>query len=295
MDLTPWIALSLTDHIGSKTFAALLAHFGDDPHAILDAPLDELQQVPGVGSKIASSIQAINLDQIADNLGKWAEAGLSIALLNQPDTRYPRNLLDQLVDDPPLTLFMRKPWQPVFDHAAAIVGTRAPTPQAAAVAQQLGQMLAENDITVVSGLARGIDTAAHEGALAVQTGRAVVVLGSGVQNIYPPENAQLAQDCLQRGCILSEVAPDAPPSAPRLVARNRIISGLSHAVIVVETPADGGAMHAARFAHRQGRPVFTLDLPASGNQTLLENGALCLNTDLSNLDLLLSGLENHHA
>jgi DNA processing protein len=295
VDLTPWIALSLTDHVGSKTLAALLAHFGDDPHVILGASLDELRQVPGVGSKIASSIQAINLDQIAENLDRWAEAGLSVALFNQPDTRYPRNLLDQNVDDPPLTLFMRNPWQSTFDHAAAIVGTRTPTPQAETVARQLGQKLAENNITVVSGLARGIDTAAHEGALAVKNGCTVAVLGSGVQNIYPPENVPLAQSCLQRGCILSEVAPDAPPSAARLVARNRIISGLSHAVIVVETPADGGAMHAARFAYRQGRPVFTLDLPASGNQTLLENGALCLNTDLNNLDLLLSRLENHHA
>ncbi len=296
MELTPWIALSLTDHIGSKTLKALLAYFGDDPNAILSAPPDELQQVNGVGPKIAHSIQAIDLDLIEQKRQDWEAVGLSIALHYQSDTSYPLNLLDENIDDPPLTLFMRSPWQTAFNRAIAVVGTRNPSSTAADFAWQLGQQLATRGIAVVSGLALGIDTAALKGALSIQTGRAVAVLGSGVKNIYPTANAQLVPLFQKQGCILSEVAPDAPPSAPRLVARNRIISGLSRALIVVETAVDGGAMHAARFAKKQGRPIFTLDLPASGNQQLLaDNTAQCINSDFSDLDRVLHVLEKHHA
>ena len=294
-DLISWIALSLTDHIGSKTLQALQTKFHGDPLAILSASPDELQSVPGIGPKIATGIQSINLDAIEHKLRLWEEAGLSIALLPQPGGSYPCNLLESSVDDPPLTLFMRVPWQPAFNKAVAIVGTRTPTPESATCAYQLGQMLAQQGVTVISGLARGIDTAGLEGALSTPAGRGVAVLGSGIQQVYPPENVELARRCALQGCVLSEVAPDAPPNAARLVARNRIISGLSRAVIVVETTIDGGAMHAARFARKYGRPIFTLESPETGNQQLLAEGAMALKTDLSNFDLLLHELEKYHA
>lgn len=288
-DRTLWVALSLIDHVGSKTLRALIQHFGDDPQAILTADPARLQQVPGIGPKIAHSIQAADLAQVEQALRDWDDAGLIVATCIGPDALYPPRLLG--LDDPPATLFMRGHWQPVDNKAVAVVGTRAPSSHAAALAGQVGAALAEQGVTVVSGLAMGVDAAAHEGALSLPTGRTLAVLGCGVRNIYPPQHHDLALRCQQRGVVLSEVNPAAAPSASRLVARNRIISGLSRAVIVVETLDNGGAMHAARFAHRQGRPVFTFDLETSGNRQLLAEGALPLEQDLSNLDRVLAHLE----
>ena len=131
------------------------------------------------------------------------------------------------IDDPPPTLFMLGAWKPVYERAVAMVGTREPGSEAAALASQLGARLAQAGITVVSGLARGIDTAAHQGALSVAGGQTVAVLGCGVLNLYPPENQALIPWRTGRGLLLSETAPDAPPSSARLVARNRLISGLA--------------------------------------------------------------------
>ncbi|MBZ0302324.1 MAG: DNA-protecting protein DprA [Anaerolineae bacterium] len=287
-DLTLWIALSLTDHIGSKTLGALLRHFGGDPAAILAADTAELQQVVGVGPKIARSIQAINLDEVRQSLAEWETTDISILTLASPNGAYPPRLLE--IEDPPATLFVRGCGPPLFDRAVSIVGTRSPSAEAAQWAYQLGAELTQAGFTVVSGLALGIDTAAHEGALSAAAGRTVAVLGCGLFNIYPPENQALAQRCAMRGAILSEVHPAAPPSAPRLVARNRIISGLSDALIVVETTATGGAMHAARFAQRQQRPVYTFNLPASGNRELLANGAHQLDAHSHSLDVLIEQL-----
>jgi DNA processing protein len=154
----------------------------------------------------------------------------------------------------------------------AIVGTRNPSAQAYQIATALGTHFAHSGSTVVSGLARGIDTAAHLGALQAG-GHTLAVLGSGVCNIYPPENAALAFRILETSALVSEVPPFDGPSTPRLVARNRIISGLSEGVIVVESNDDSGAMHAAKRAREQNRRVYTFDLPASGNQKLIAEGA----------------------
>lgn len=278
-----WVALSLVDHVGSKTLSALFQHFGDDAEAILRADAKQLQQVPGIGPKIASSIQAVDVAQVRQALADWHTLGILAAVYQSEN--YPPRLLE--LEDAPATLFMRGTWQPEDHQAVSIVGTREPSPRVARLAYQVGAALAEAGVTIVSGLALGIDTAAHQGALSIETGRSAAILGSGVLNIYPPENHTLAMDIAHRGVVMSEVHPTASTSAPRLVARNRIISGLSKAVIVIETDADGGAMHAARFAQRQGRPVFTFDLKASGNRELLENGAHMLHTQLDNLDLIL--------
>ncbi|MAS35576.1 MAG: DNA processing protein DprA [Anaerolineaceae bacterium] len=287
-DLTLWIALSLTDHVGSKTLNALVQHFGDRPDAILSASTDALQQVPGIGPKIARSIQAVDLEQVRRALADWQASEIITATSINPDQHYPPLLLR--LDDPPATVFMRGQWQPSHNNAVGVVGTRQPSAAAQTLAHAIATRLAQNDVTVVSGLALGVDAASHEGALSVPGGRTIAVLGSGVRNIYPAANQALAMRCLERGVILSEVHPDAQPSAPRLVARNRMITGLSHALIVVETAADGGAMHAARVAQRQGCPVYTFDLGASGNRELLANGARLLKTDLSNFNCLFEHL-----
>jgi DNA processing protein len=120
--------------------------------------------------------------------------------------------------------------------------------------------------------------------LSVAQGKTAAVLGSGVLNIYPPKHQELALAIMARGAIISEVKPDAAVSAPGLVARNRIIAGLSDSVIIIQTELDGGAMHAARFARQQGKPVYVVDHPASGNQLLIQDGALKLSPDLQELD-----------
>jgi DNA processing protein len=132
-------------------------------------------------------------------------------------------------------------------------------------------------------LAVGVDAAAHLGALAVPDAYPIAVLGSGVLNVYPPANAQLAAAVLQHGAMVSELHPFAGVGASGLVARNRITTGLSSAVIIVETAVNGGAMHAARFALAQGRPLYVVDCEATGNRALIEGGAIPLRPDLRDL------------
>jgi DNA processing protein len=171
-----------------------------------------------------------------------------------------------------LSLFVRGKYQPqVWEKAIAIVGTRNPSQAGTYLATKLSKNFSEAGWWIVSGLALGIDAAAHHGAL--ERGRTIAVLGGGVLNIYPPEHHNLGQEIMEKGALLSENAPTATATAPRLVVRNRLISGFAKHLIVVETAIDGGAMHAARAALEQGRQVHTFDLPISGNQHLLQEGA----------------------
>jgi DNA processing protein len=272
---TAWVALSLAERIGSKTLSALLRHFGDDTSAILAADSESLQQVPGVGPRIASAIKHINLNQVERDMERWRQAGVMAVTVADP--LYPSRLRE--LDDAPPTLFLSASWQPAFDHAIAIVGTREPSRESAGVARRLAGMAVQRGYTVVSGLALGIDTHAHFGAL---TGQTVAVLGCGILNIYPQQNRQLAG---RIRLLMCEVRPDSQPSAANLVARNRLISGLSEAVIVVETDIDGGAMHAARFAMVQGRRVYAVDNDASGNRDLIERGATAVPPDWDMVEL----------
>lgn len=280
---TAWIALSLTDRVGGKTIRALMQHFGDI-NAVLKADAAELQAVPGIGSKIAGSIRAIDLQQAQKLIDHWHKDEISILILEDAD--YPARLKE--LDDAPPVLFVRG--RCPLDRAVAVVGTRSPSPESENIAKRLSAALAEQGYTVVSGLAHGIDTNAHFGALGVQNGRTLAILGSGVSNIYPEENHSLADAILMDnvGALMSEVAPSLSPSSSRLVARNRIISGISQAVIVVETGVDGGAMHAARRGFEQGRKIYALDIAASGNRALIDAGAMAMNPDFSNLDLLFA-------
>jgi DNA processing protein len=275
-----WVALSLTGHIGRKKLDALLTRFGS-ARAVLRADATALRCVPGVGAKIAQAIRAIDLNAVERQMAAWTAAGVTLLTSNYAGS-YPPNL-DSLDDAPP-TLFLRGYVDALYrGRRVAVVGTRQPTPAALALARRLGARLAERGVTVVSGLALGIDAAAHEGALQAG-GWTLAVLGCGVLNVYPATHRPLAARVMARGLLLSEVHPHAEPSPAALVARNRLISGLCDTVIVVETGADGGAMHAARWAAAQGRRVVAWDSPASGNQQLLANGARRLYDDLSDLE-----------
>lgn len=262
-----WVALSLIPQLSGRTFYSLLEHFGT-PHAVLKAKIADLCSVAGVGKQTAQAIHAIRLDLVKRAIDRWLEAGIQIITFRE--VAYPP-LLSTLPDSPP-TLFVRGSLG-ILRDTYAIVGTRTPSPLAQQHAFHLAKAHAEAGTTIISGLALGIDTQAHEGALATLEGKTWAVLGGGILDPYPPQNRPLVERILGRGgAILCECAPDASVNSQRLIARNRIISGLAQALLLVESDRSGGAMHAVNFALKQGRRVTTLDLPASGNQLLLTEG-----------------------
>jgi len=270
-----WIALALVPRLGRRTLEVLCAHFGslDD---VLRADEAALRAMPRVGAKTAAAIREADPSACAAAIDSWRAAGI-VPLLPDDDV-FPARL--RALDDGPAVLFWRGSALPDGAPAAAIVGTRRPTREARAFAFALAETLAQDGWTVVSGLALGIDAAAHSGALQ-GGGATVAVLGSGLSTIYPPANAALAEQIAARGALLSEVHPDAAPNSPALVARNRLISGLSEVVIVVEAGTESGSLHAARFAQNQGRALFAAESAAAGNRRLLAQGAHLLPADPS--------------
>ena len=282
---TQWVALSLLPNIGAKTLQNLLTHFGHDLSAVFSAQPDELRKAPGIGAKIAREIKNIDFIRLAGEQAQWE--GQGVRALTTVDVIYPSRLKDT-ADHPP-TIFVRGCSQPeAWGKCLSIVGTRYPSQVAKILTLQLSMKLARAGVTIVSGLALGIDAAAHASALEVG-GKTLAVLGSGVLNVYPPQNRLIASRILESGALISEAHPRLAPNAQRLVSRNRIISALGEALIVVESDADGGAMHSARFARDQGRRIFTFRLPASGNQQLIRDGAAVLPSDLDHaLEYLLS-------
>ena len=180
---------------------------------------------------------------------------------------------------------MRGELQERDTQAVAVVGTREPTPQAARLAEMLGRQLAARGLTIVSGLAVGIDTAAHRGALQAEDGRTLAVLGSGLRAIHPRQNIPLAEEIVQHGAVLSELAPNTRARGANLMARDRIVSGLSVAVIVVEAKEKSGSLDTANKARRQGRLLFAVpDSP--GTDALLAAGAEALQPQAIDCDQL---------
>jgi DNA processing protein len=264
-----FVALGLIRHVGGRTLRALLTAFDGDPRAVLAADAAALRRVPGVGPKIAAAIQAVDLGAVEAGLNRWTAAGVRVIPWDDP--AYPRPL--RALDDAPPLLFVvgALPANPY--RAVAVIGRRRISTATKDLTGVLAGALADAGEVVVSGLAYGVDHAAHHGALSAPGGRTLAVLGGGVLNIYPRDHGELAAGVRARGALLCEVAPDSGVSAAGLVARNRIITGLCRAVFVVETEIDGGAMHAARFARAQGRALYALDCPASGNRALIADGA----------------------
>ena len=275
-DFVAAVALGLTPGVGAKTIARLLDTFGT-LDAILQADSKALRTVNGIGAKIATAIQQNNpqyLQVLDAELNSWAAPkGVNrISAATSYSASYPPPLLD--LPDRPLVTFYRGAWLESDWQAVAIVGTRETSNRGLRRASQMAAAFAAEAWTVVSGLARGIDTAALTGAANAE-GRTIAVLGGGIQSdvIYPPENRELADRIAAKGALLCESHPLAQPSAQGLTIRNRLISGLSRAVIVVEGGATSGAMHAARFALSQRRLLFTFPDGGSGCALLLDNGA----------------------
>jgi DNA processing protein len=272
-ELVDNVRLSLVSGVGPLLRKALLEHFAT-PTAVLTASRDELQRVDGIGPKTAARIVAAK-DEIDAELELRIAADHSIDVLTEADADYPRPL--KQIHDPPGVLFRRGKAMPRDELAVAIVGTRHATRYGLAQAEQLAGSLARTGFTVVSGLARGIDAAAHRGALAAG-GRTIAVLGSGLLAIYPSEHEKLADEVAANGYLVSESAPRMAPLSGAFPQRNRIISGLCLGTIVVEAPDRSGALITARHAYEQGREVFAVPGPidsrtSRGCHALIRDGA----------------------
>jgi DNA processing protein len=247
-----WVGFNFVKGIGAVRTRAILDQFHDLETA-WHAPIDEFEKI-GFSRKILENIQLarnqMDLDKIWTNLLKK-----EIQVITWGDEIYPRRLRE--VDQPPPVLYIRGELKPEDEWAVAVVGTRRMTVYGRQVTEDLAGFLAANGITVISGLARGIDSTAHSSVLK-NGGRTLAVLGCGVDQIYPPENRKLIEEIIHHGAIVSEYPPGTPPDANNFPQRNRIISGLSQATVIVEAGETSGALITATFAAEQGREVFAV-------------------------------------
>ena len=272
-DLIDTLRLCLVSGVGPRIRKALLERFGTARAALAAAP-SELRGVYGVGPKLVQKIAGADHEiDVEAEIALCREHGIDI--LTEANAAYPRALRE--IHDPPGVLFVRGQLKPNDALAVGIVGTRHGTQYGLRQAERLAGGLARAGLTIISGLARGIDAAAHRGAMAAG-GRTIAVLASGVMNIYPPEHDKLAEEVVACGALVSESPPRSQPLAGTFPQRNRIISGLSLGVIVVEAADRSGALITARHAMEQGREVFAVpgnvDSRASrGCHQLIRDGA----------------------
>ena len=272
MDTRYWIGFNIVKGIGPAKVRRLLDHFGDLALA-WEATGDELTAA-GLDKRSADNVltarKNIDLDRVLNRIQKL---GLTVLTWDSPG--YPANLHN--IAQPPPVLYVKGTLTPADEWAVAMVGTRRATAYGREVARELASQLAANGVTIVSGLARGIDSVAHKAALDAG-GRTIAVLGCGLDYIYPTENRSLAEAIVHSGAMVSDYALGTQPEAANFPPRNRIISGLSKGVVVVESPEGGGALITADFAAEQGRDVFAVPgsiLAAScrGSNKLIQDGA----------------------
>lgn len=272
-DLLDHVRLACVPGIGGRLRRLLLDRFGS-PAGVFSASAREIAGVARIGPKLAAAIPALATSGVAEAVLATCRAqGIDVLVEGQAD--YPALL--SRIDDPPGVLFVRGRLTGRDALAVAIVGSRHPSPYGKRVAAQLAGGLARAGYTVVSGLARGIDAAAHRGALEAG-GRTIAVLGTGVLNIYPPEHADLASDVMAAGAVMSEMPPFADGHAGAFPQRNRIVSGLTLGTVVVEAAQRSGALITARLASEQGREVFAVPgqidcRTARGCHQLIRDGA----------------------
>jgi len=273
-ELLDHVRLACVPGIGGKLRRMLLDRFGS-PRGVFAATAKEIATVGRIGPKLAASIAALGASPIVEEvLGQCRRGGISV--LCEGDAGYPALL--SRIDDPPGLLFVRGELKPCDNLAVALVGSRHPTPYGKRIAWQLAGGLARAGYTVVSGLARGIDAAAHRGALDAG-GRTIAVLGTGVLTIYPPEHVDLADEVIARGAVVSEAPPLAEAHPGAFPQRNRIVSGLALGTVVIEAAERSGALITARLAGEQGREVFAVPgqidcRTARGCHRLIRDGAM---------------------
>ncbi len=279
------VRLAMVPGVGPATRRTLLEKFGS-PEAVLAAAPSQLRDVPGVGPKLTRSISAAEEIDVESQLRLCRENGVQLLIEASPD--YPRLLRE--IYDPPAVLFVRGHLQPEDALAIAIVGTRHASNYGRQQAERLAGGLARAGLTVVSGLARGIDAAAHQASLRAG-GRTLAVLGSGVLNVYPPEHQELAEQVIRAGAVISENSPLSEPMIGTFPQRNRLITGMTLGVIVVEAGQRSGALISARHAMEQGREVFAVpgrvdSRTSHGCHQLIRDGAKLVETVEDVLDEL---------
>lgn len=267
-----WVGFNTIKGIGAVRMQVLLDYFGDLEVA-WHAPYDALCAA-GLPEKIVQNVifcrRHVDLEKL---LCEISAQGIKVII--KEDASYPKRLRE--IAYPPPVLYMRGEINQRDDRAVAVVGTRNASSYGMQVAAEIGKHLALNGVTVVSGLARGIDRIVHESALDAG-GRSLAVLGSGVDRIYPPEHRFLANQMIQAGALISDYPPGTPPESVNFPPRNRIISGLSVAVVIVEAGKESGALITAGFAAEQGREVFAVpgnifNPQSAGTNYLIQQGA----------------------
>ncbi len=268
------IALNMVAKMGPVRLRRLLEVF-ETPERILSAKRDQLRAVDGIGHDVAEEISnwESRID-LAAELQRIRDFGATVIIAGSP--LYPRQLRE--IHSPPIVLYIWGELSERDQHAIGVIGSRRTSHYGSECAKKLSYQLAYAGLTVVSGLARGIDTAAHQGALAAK-GRTIAVIGAGLMKLYPPENAALAEKIRSgNGAIVSEFSMEVEPDRQTFPMRNRIISGWSHGILVVEAGLNSGALITASQAVEQGRSVYAvpghINMPsAHGSNRLIQQGA----------------------
>ncbi len=270
-----WVGFSRVKGIGAARTRLLLDYFGDLSNAWNGT--EEQMRAAGLSPKIAQAFlevrKNIDLDREMDHILRS-----DIRIITIEDNEYPKKLLS--IEFPPPVIYVKGKIVETDEHAVAVVGTRHISSYGSQVAGELGRFLGQNHVCVISGLARGVDAVAHRAVLEAG-GRTIAVLGSGVDVIYPPEHRDLAARIIENGALISDYYPGTPPEGVNFPPRNRIISGLSMATVIVEAGERSGALITAEFAASQGREVFAVPGPiyaprSKGANRLIRDGALPL-------------------
>lgn len=272
-EICAWVALYMISGIGNRAFKNLLERFGE-PQAVFESAYKDLLRVEGVRKEVARRI--VNREFIADpELEMRNIEKCNARILRYSDPTYPNYL--KKISSAPVLLYIRGKDIPITQTFIAVVGSRNPTHYGIRAAERISMDLASLGIGVVSGLARGIDSAAHRGCL-MGKGFTVGVLGTGIDRIYPSSNARLAEQLLESGAMISEFPTGSPPEPRNFPIRNRIISGLARGVLVVEATKKSGSLITASMALEQGREVFAVpgsidSFKSTGSHFLIKQGA----------------------
>lgn len=272
-ELIFWIALKQVEGVGNVSFKRLIETFGT-ARAVFSASADELGRVEGIPGSLINRIRNFrSFDEAGDACTRAVRE--QIGILTLADKHY-SPLLKQINDPPPFLYTQGRQDTLLQKPCIAIVGTRFPSPYGEQMAKEISAALTAEDFTVVSGMARGIDSIAHKTALQ-HRGRTIAVWGTGINRIYPSENKELAKDLARHGLILTEYPFDTPPLDVNFPERNRIISGLSLAVVVIEASLNSGTMITVSHALDQGREVFAVpgqiySMMSQGTNRLIKQG-----------------------
>jgi len=290
-NILPWFALKTVPGIGRYLFKRLINHF-NSPALVFEASTEELLKIEGISKRLVSAIKHHSISEaVKKEIDLVNQKGYNIVTMSDND--YPPLLLE--IPDPPPFLYVCGYLEKSIKNIA-IVGSRNATAYGISTTKELSSNLALNGITVVSGMAIGIDTAAHKGALDVK-GRTIAVLGSGLERIYPPENKKLFYEIADNGAVVSEFPLMTEPESHNFPVRNRIISGISLGTVVVEATKKSGSLITARLAAEQNREVFAVpgsihSFKSTGTHTLIKQGAKLVEQTQDIIEELAPLIEN---